>query len=71
MMMPQGTMFVLASSVDQLRYPQKWPIPLMTPAAQNGIQAICVMSIRAPGTMPNSMTSAAPIRVMPSIEKRE
>jgi len=44
MMMPQGTMFVLASSVCQLRYPQKCPMPLMTPAAQNGIQAICVMS---------------------------
>jgi len=69
--MPQGTMFVLASSVDQLRYPQKWPMPLMTPAAQNGIQAICVTRISAPGTTPNRMTLTAPMMVMPSIEKRE
>src|SRR3954462_2326335 len=38
--MPHGTMFVLASSASKLRYPNQWPTPLMTPAAQNGIQTI-------------------------------
>ena len=33
-------------------------MPLITPAAQNGIQTICVRRISTPGTMPNRTTSA-------------
>ena len=38
--MPQGIMFLLLSRVSPFLYPHQCPMPLITPAAQNGIHII-------------------------------
>ena len=60
-------MFLLLSLVSPLRYPHQCPMPLITPAAQNGIHSICIAQIMAP-TQPKTMMLNKKRMPMPSLE---
>jgi len=60
-------MLVLWSRVSKLRYPHQCPTPLTTPAAQNGIQAICTNHITIPHPW-NNHTSRHSNATMPSLQ---
>ena len=60
-------MFLLLSLVSPFLYPHQCPMPLITPAAQNGIHSICMPQITMPH-QPNISVLSTRRMPMPSLE---